>query len=612
MSKSLMSFIMIVGLALSILITGTRPVFAQQVSEGQRLAMYCKPSVVRILDGYVGKYFYSHFNKTYTVPYVGMGSGSFINPSGYIVTNAHVVNMTHDGDEKAKEALFPEYVKMVARDHNMDPRTLTQDNIRYVVNNTRLLELNHIHMVLIPDGSSFPFEIKSFGAPIGSGKDVAIIKIEVKNAPIMRIGDSDKLQLQDHVTVLGYPAAGDTFQMGILDSKSALEASITDGKLSAKKNASDNAPILQVSAAATHGSSGGPVINDKGELIGLLTFRGDTVSGQEVSGFAFAVPATTIMEFVKQAGTTNDPGILDQRYREGLDLFWDASYTKAIAKFEEVKRLFPQHSEADRLIRDSQQAISEGKERSFPLLLVVGVGGFLFLMIVVGVVIVVVVASRRKKAHPAAAAGQMAPQQWGQWQQPAQQQSMQHQPMQHPNSQQPMHQSNPQQQMHQQQMHQQQMHQQPMHQSAPQGQPQAQYSSAPQAPPYAQYPTPPQAPQPEKTVVIDKTQALTGSGGWLHCTSGALAGQRFEVGQDGVFVGRDVASAQVVINDPRVSKRHFWIGLRNGLPAVVDQGSTNGTYLNALGSQRITETILKPGDTVILCEADVARFQYSR
>ncbi len=44
------------------------------------------------------------------------------------------------------------------------------------------------------------------------GKDVAIVKIEVKNAPILKLGDSDRVQLQDHVTVIGYPGAADTFQ----------------------------------------------------------------------------------------------------------------------------------------------------------------------------------------------------------------------------------------------------------------------------------------------------------------------------------------------------------------------------------------------------------------
>ena len=82
------------------------------------------------------------------------------------------------------------------------------------------------------------------------------------NAPILKLSDSDKVQLQDHVTVLGYPGAADTFNSGLLSSKSGLEATINDGKISARKTASSGAPILQTSTPATHGNSGGPVLND--------------------------------------------------------------------------------------------------------------------------------------------------------------------------------------------------------------------------------------------------------------------------------------------------------------------------------------------------------------
>ena len=49
---------------------------AQQVSEGQRLAMYSKPAVVRIYDGYMGQIFFSYNNKTYQAVVVGSGSGA--------------------------------------------------------------------------------------------------------------------------------------------------------------------------------------------------------------------------------------------------------------------------------------------------------------------------------------------------------------------------------------------------------------------------------------------------------------------------------------------------------------------------------------------------------
>ena len=311
--------------------------------------------------------------------------------------------------------LFEQYLMMLGRDYNEDPRRWSRETIIGIGQNTQMRSITPIRVVVLPDGSSFPFEIKSYGAPVGQGKDVAVIKVEVKNAPILKLGDSDKVQLQDHISVFGYPGAADTSQCGALSRKSALEASITDGRVSAKKSAADNSPILQISAPATHGNSGGPVISDKGEVIGMLTFRGDTVGGQEVSGFAFVVPTSTVMEFVRQAGTSNEEGIVDSRYREGLDYYWEGYYSKAITKFEEVKRLFPQHSETDLLIRDSQQSISEGKERSALFSGALGfivIGGGLLLLVGVGVVVLLVLRGRKPK-QPAQAAPALYGQQPG-------------------------------------------------------------------------------------------------------------------------------------------------------------------------------------------------------
>jgi hypothetical protein len=98
--------------------------------------------------------------------------------------------------------------------------------------------------------------------------------------------------------------------------------------------------------------------------------------------------------------------------------------------------------------------------------------------------------------------------------------------------------------------------------------------------------------------------------GAMHGVGGALAGQVFPLTMYGFYVGRDPALAQVVINDTRVSKRHVWIGLRDGHAVAIDSGSTNGTYLNAIGP-RIGEVRLSPGDTIIISD-EVSRLRYER
>jgi S1-C subfamily serine protease len=549
----------------------------EAVSEGERLAMYSKPAVVRIVDGASAQIWFQipgTSGKVYNVSTIGLGSGFFISSNGYIATNAHVVSTTKEGEAKAKQALFWQLVRQVARELGKDPRDL---NTNYINEHSRLQSFKKYHHVIIPDGSAFPFEIKQYGAPVGEsvdqGKDVAVIKIEVKNAPILKLGDSEKVQLQDHVTVIGYPGAADTFDSGLLDQKSAFEATINDGKISAKKTASSGAPILQTSTPATHGNSGGPVLNDANEVIGLLTFRGDTVNGQEVSGFSFVVPSNTVLEYVKSAGASNTESATDTFYREGLDYYWNQYYSSAIPKFEEVKRLFPQHSEVDRLLQSSQQAKAEGKERSqFPfwviaVVVVVLLGlGLVLIMGIVGFILARKRGGGSKKPAPAGASAKG------------------HAPSPSP----------------------------------------ASYSPSP-SPPASYTPSPiPSAKSPEvapadggMTIDLSRTVAIMPDGdtapidfGAIKFVSGPLSGQRYEIKAEGEFIGRDSSSSQIVITDPRISKKHVWIGVREGKVFIIDQESRNGTFVNDPKSKRVTETPLAPGDTVILGESDVARFEY--
>ncbi len=561
------------------------------VSEGERLSMYCKPAVVKLWVGPYGSFYYQPpkwtQGKTYQVNYVFTGSGFFINPNGYIATNSHVTQQYHDGEDKGKENLFQQYLQQVAKDYNMDPKSLTQDNINYIAQYSRLVEFNMLHHVVIPDGSAFPFEIKNYGAPVGEGenwKDVSIVKIEVKNAPTLVFGDSDKVQLQDHVTVIGYPGAGDVSYPNILNSKSQLEASITDGKVSARKAAASGAPIVQISAPTTHGNSGGPVLNDNMEVIGLLTFGGDPVRGQEVQGFNFAVAANTAKEFLPN-GCVNEQGPADKAYRDGLALYWSEQYKSAIPKFEEVKRLFPQHSEIEHLIQNSQQAITEGKDRSGSIPTSWLVGGilvllFLFVAVIVIAAVVFFLMRRRSKtqAAPRVGAGIGAI--------PAGT---------------------------------------PAFSAAPGAEP-----SKPAPPPYspasaqkpAPFPTSRVAPavagENALTVDLSRTIAIgpdSDTGpihyGVIRFVSGALAGQQFEIKPEGACIGRDSTVSQIVIADPRISKRHLWIGVRDGRVVIADQDSRNGTFVNDPKSPRVNEVALNSGDTVILGESDVARFEYT-
>lgn len=115
---------------------------------------------------------------------------------------------------------------------------------------------------------------------------------------------------------------------------------------------------------------------------------------------------------------------------------------------------------------------------------------------------------------------------------------------------------------------------------------------------------------PSRTVAITRENTVAISYGYIKFVSGVLSGQQFDVNPEGSYIGRESSLSQIVVPDPRISKRHLWIGVRDGLLRIVDQESRNGTFLNDPKAERVSESTLTSGDTVILGESDVARFEY--
>ena len=125
------------------------------------------------------------------------------------------------------------------------------------------------------------------------------------------------------------------------------------------------------------------------------------------------------------------------------------------------------------------------------------------------------------------------------------------------------------------------------------------------AAPMTTTPAPTNPVDPHATVVVNVRNQTLGA---LHGVSANVAGRVIPVDQYGVYIGRDQTLSQVIVESPDVSKRHVWIGIKDGAAVAIDQGSTNGTFLNTVGSA-IEEMRLRPGDTLILAN-DAARFAY--
>jgi hypothetical protein len=97
--------------------------------------------------------------------------------------------------------------------------------------------------------------------------------------------------------------------------------------------------------------------------------------------------------------------------------------------------------------------------------------------------------------------------------------------------------------------------------------------------------------------------------GTLTCTRGQLTGQRFSLTPTGIIIGRQPGVAHVLVNDHRASGKHVWIGFDNGKLVAIDQGTTNGTFVNDVNRGRISRVELRDGDVVIVGEPDCCSLQ---
>ncbi|MDJ1180144.1 trypsin-like peptidase domain-containing protein [Roseofilum sp. BLCC_M91] len=169
----------------------------------------------------------------------GSGSGFIINQEGVILTNAHVIEGTDTVDVTLKDG------------RTLEGKVLGTDPVT----------------------------------------DVAVVKIDGENLPTVKLGNSDTLQPGEWAIAIGNPLGLDnTVTVGIISAtgRSSAQVGIPDKRVS----------FIQTDAAINPGNSGGPLLNQKGEVIGI-----NTAIIQGAQGLGFSIPINTAQNIADQLVT---------------------------------------------------------------------------------------------------------------------------------------------------------------------------------------------------------------------------------------------------------------------------------------------------------------------
>lgn len=179
------------------------------------------------------------YQYSYSFEPAGSGSGIILSDDGYIVTNAHVI----DGAETVKVVLYNEE----------------------------------------------EYEAKVIGAD--SQTDIAVLKIDETNLVEAEFGDSSQVEIGETVYALGNPG-------GL-----SLQSSFTDGMISGLNRiittdaSAYSMTVLQTSAAINPGNSGGALINEYGQVIGIVSAK---IISTDYEGIGFAIPTETAKPIIEE------------------------------------------------------------------------------------------------------------------------------------------------------------------------------------------------------------------------------------------------------------------------------------------------------------------------
>ncbi|HVY48393.1 MAG TPA: trypsin-like peptidase domain-containing protein [Minicystis sp.] len=132
-------------------------------------------------------------------------------------------------------------------------------------------------LVVLPDHSEHAV-VEVMG--VDPERDLAVVRIDAKALPVLTLGDSDVVHPGDPVVAIGHPLG--------------LEDTVSNGLVSAVREVDAGLTVLQISAPIAPGSSGGPLFNDKGEVIGVAA-----AISREGQNLNFGLPVAYLKLLIK-------------------------------------------------------------------------------------------------------------------------------------------------------------------------------------------------------------------------------------------------------------------------------------------------------------------------
>jgi Trypsin-like peptidase domain len=321
-----------------------------------------KPAVVRIITNLSGQLIV-HFSATQSVTFpqnsngypIGLsGSGTFITAQGDILTADHVINPPHaDLDQFLQQQAAQDVTNYMNQTLKVN---ITQGQVTAELASGQLASDTQYStpqsQVFLSTDFTGPLNVQDIQnvpanqvAPVDkiekesavNQEDVAIIHVSNMNdLAMVQLGNSSNVQQQDNLTILGFPGNGDIAGQTATD---LLTVSVNKVFVSSMKTTNTGAPVIQVGGNVEHGDSGGPALDDQGNIVGIVSF------GAASGSTSFLQASNSAQALIQLLRLNTTPGPFQKAWSQAFTDYASSTpghWHKAQQEFQQIAARYPQ------------------------------------------------------------------------------------------------------------------------------------------------------------------------------------------------------------------------------------------------------------------------------
>lgn len=365
--------LLVVGI-LCALCAGSQHAYADSMPGGTvsdptvRAVDIAQPAVVRIITAIPGQIsvhfppskdvtFPQQSNSTYEIDL--SGSGTFITSQGDILTADHVVSPPKN--QEMNSALYTRAAQDIANYINTNQKGSTQVTSDQVVQQLSSGQLKSTPTFQSPSSSVFlstaytgptnATDFKSLPSGIGVNvdkiekesppdqEDTAIIHVPLTDTLSVPLGDSTNVHPQDKLTIIGFPGNADVSKAP----DSLLTSSLNQIYVSSLKSSDNGAPLIQVGGNVEQGDSGGPALDNEGNIVGIVSFGTINTSGTQ-NGTSFLQASSSAQSMIKALNLNTKAGKQQTQWSQAFNTYAVTSsghWSQSQQEFANLQKNYP-------------------------------------------------------------------------------------------------------------------------------------------------------------------------------------------------------------------------------------------------------------------------------